>query len=148
MQSRLAESSETTEKRIAPMEGVVEIAQAVVNELMTMRTEVKRIKDEVEELESHFTLTMTLKQAQVFVQTAQLGVTCGLYHPIEWIANALDHCGWLPEEEIPEYKESVIDAFLAFFHGTGAYPEDPLETLDADGLAFMVAAYYQRQETT
>lgn len=67
---------------------------------------------------------MTLDQMNIFINAAQLGIACGLYHPFEWLINAdraLDHG---PCDEVGKRQGELYNAFLAFMKGTAGSPEE------------------------
>lgn len=88
--------------------------------------------------------SMTPEQKDLFISIAQMGMTCGLNHPFEWLSNYIKH---LPNfaiyAEIPEKERDAEDAFVAFLQNTGAGPDDPVEDMNRDVLSCIVAHYYE-----
>ena len=89
---------------------------------------------------------MTPEQMQAFIEAAQVGMACGLEHPIEWYVNVTSGM-WIsamPYDNVPAYIERMLDAFVAFYRGTASCPEDPVENLTREGFIEMVNRYYNR----
>ncbi len=86
---------------------------------------------------------MTNEQKDLFISIAQMGMTCGLDHPFEWLNNYIRH---LPNfaiyAEIPEKQKDAEDAFIMFLRNT-AGPDDPTENLDCEGLYKMIGDRYE-----
>ena len=88
---------------------------------------------------------MTVEQMERFVWVAQMGVACGLDHPYEWFRNYELH--FLPtipyEETLVEYRKT-LEAFVAFFRGTDAEPDDPVRNLTNEQFLDRMTDYYRR----
>lgn len=90
--------------------------------------------------------TMTQEQKDLFISIAQMGMTCGLDHPFEWLNNYIRH---LPNfevyEDIPGKQEAAEDAFIAFLKDTECQPDDPVANLDREGLYKMIGDCYEAE---
>ena len=87
---------------------------------------------------------MTPEQMQAFVEAAQVGMACGLDHPLEWYVNVTSGM-WIsamPYDKVPAYVERMTDAFLAFYRGTDSCPGDPVKNLTVQGLQDMIQRHY------
>lgn len=87
---------------------------------------------------------MSQNQMETFVQMAQLGVAMGLMHPFEWLYNATRVTGFMSYEQQPAANDKIVDAFLAFWHGTDSQPNDPCTTITAEELFVMINEWYAR----
>jgi hypothetical protein len=90
---------------------------------------------------------MTQEQKDVFISIAQMGVACGLDHPYEWLMNYDLHAPQLMAyTDTNKNLNKVYDAFLAFFHGCGGCPEDPMETWSQDQMIDAINEFYRRSK--
>ena len=65
-------------------------------------------------------LGMTPEQRDFFVWIAQLGVCCGLDHPLEWLMNyQLHQMNLEVYEDIPARRVLAWETMFAFYKGTG-----------------------------
>lgn len=82
---------------------------------------------------------MKTKNEHIFVRAAQAGVACGLYHPYEWLMNYI---------RMPMTSDSVrtdaMFAFLDFFKGCDAFPEDPIQNWTIDKMMKAIEEYYEK----
>lgn len=87
-------------------------------------------------------LEMSKENAARFVTLAQIGISCGLYHPIEWFVNWMKLLpGLTPPEKLDEKTKLAEDVFIEFFRNTDREPGSPIETLDREGLYRMVSDF-------
>ena len=85
---------------------------------------------------------MTDDQKTVFIQAAQMGMACGLEHPWEWFYNAQRALLIAPWDTLSMGQARLNDAFLAFWHGCGAFPDDPCETATIEDLYAEIERWY------
>lgn len=86
---------------------------------------------------------MTAKQKSLFIEAAQAGIACGLWHPHEWYVNYVRVLfQLLPYNEVDERATSLGESFIAFYRECMAYPDDPIGNLDEDGFAKMINQHY------
>jgi hypothetical protein len=86
---------------------------------------------------------MTDKEKSQFIELAQMGVACGLYHPIEWYIN-LKRCltDFLPKEKQEEKQKELKNTMISFYKSTSCADDDNIENLDEDGFDDLVDNYY------
>jgi len=89
---------------------------------------------------------MTKKEKDLFIEIAQMGIICGLWHPYEWIVHyirSLIHS--TPYEKIQAMEQAAYQAFLSFMRGTGVSPDDPVRTWTMGDLKNSIDKFYNRQ---
>lgn len=90
---------------------------------------------------------MTPEQKDIFISIAQMGVVCGLDHPYEWLVNYELHAPQLmPYADANKNMNKAYEAFLAFFHGCGSCPRDPMETWSTDDMIKAINEFYRRSK--
>lgn len=89
---------------------------------------------------------MNDQQKELFVGLARLGVSCGLWHPYEWLINylrALDT--WCAYGEIPKRTAEANEAFLVFFKECAAGEGDPLSFWKLDDMNAAIEKYFEER---
>jgi hypothetical protein len=68
---------------------------------------------------------VTPEQRDKFIAIAQMGVTCGLATPEEWLLNyTLHQSNFEAYPDIPANYEAALEAFAAFWRDTASYQEE------------------------
>jgi hypothetical protein len=68
---------------------------------------------------------MTVEQMETFIYTAQLGMACGLSHPLEWYVNHINHMmNMYPYDTVATKEKLLTEAFVEFYKNTAGSPEE------------------------